>query len=483
MASNDSNPQPTSDSSATSHDYELLVIGGGSGGLVAAKQAAKQGIKVGLIESAQLGGTCANRGCVPKKLMHYAAEFAHQQAVAQDYGWGDSKQNAFNWDGFREKLHSQLANIRGSIGDSVKEAGVELVRGRAEFIDAHRLTVKGSGDAAEQTRELSAERIIVAVGGQPLKLDLPGIELALTSRDVFKLEKLPRSMVIVGGGYIGVEFSGIFTALGVEVTLVDTDPLPLQNFDQSLREGVLTNLKEQGVRFVGNASLESIRSGAAGAGSRIASFGSTDQDESGEGESKQQELEADIIVIATGRTPNLEPLSLEAAGVDVEKGAIAVNHHYQTSQSNIYAIGDCINRLPLTPVAQAEACYVIDHVYGDGEASVDYRWMPSAVFSMPPSASVGWTEAAAKEKQENITCYSKEVTPLSHVLSEIAPHSRLKWIVDADSDQVLGLHVLGASAPDIVQGLTPLLKRGISHSELEKAVGIHPTFGEELFCS
>ena len=480
MASDNPRSQPstiTFQYSDSSYDYELLVIGGGSGGLVAAKQAAKKGIKVGLVEADEVGGTCANRGCVPKKLMHYAAEFSHQKTVAQSYGWPESHKGAFHWETFQAKLQDQLENIRSSISDSVTEAGIELLRGRAQFIDQHQLSIQTATDGAEH-HSVSAERIIIAVGGQPMMLDIPGIDIALTSRDLFKLEKLPQSMIIVGGGYIGVEFSGILSAMGVSVTLVDTDATPLQNFDQALREGVLQNLQEQGVEFVANASLESIRNAGeeGGATMAIASFSSTL-----EGDSSQPELKAEQILVATGRTPNLAPLNLEAADIKVEKGAIAVDEHYQTSQANIYALGDCIDRLSLTPVAQAEARCVIDHLYGNGNVTVDYRWSPCAVYTMPPAASVGWTEEQAKEKLEKVMCHRKEVTPLSHVLSEVTPHHRLKWIVDEESDQILGLHVLGASAPDIVQSITPLLQRGICHSELQQAMGIHPTFGEELF--
>ena len=477
MASDNPNSQPsTAAIQDSSYDYELLVIGGGSGGLVAAKQAAKAGIKVGLVEADEVGGTCANRGCVPKKLMHYAAEFSHQKTLAQSYGWPESKKGAFHWETFQTKLQEQLENIRSSISDSVTEAGIELIRGRAQFIDQHQLSIQRIADGAEHY-SVSAERIIIAVGGQPMKLDIPGMDIALTSRDLFKLEKLPQSMIIVGGGYIGVEFSGILSTMGVSVTLMDTDATPLQHFDQALREGVLKNLQEQGVKFVANASLESIRSASeAGLEMAIASFSSTLEEDS-----SQQEVKAEQILVATGRTPNLAPLNLEAAGVKVEKGAIVVDDHYQTSQSNIYALGDCIDRLPLTPVAQAEARCVIDHLYGEGIATVDYRWSPCAVYAMPPAASVGWTEEQAKEKVDNVICHRKEVTPLSHVLSQTTPHSQLKWIVDGDSDQILGLHVLSVSAPDIVQSITPLLQRGICHHELQQAMGIHPTFGEELF--
>lgn len=480
MASNaSSNQDSKSTSEDSAYDYELLVIGGGSGGLVAAKQAAKQGIKVGLIEANEMGGTCANRGCVPKKLMHYAAEFAHQTTVAKNYGWAESQKGQFDWGAFQTKLQEQLGNIRDSIEGSVKEAGIELIRGRAKFVNKHQLSIQSLSDGKEKSYILSAQRIIIAVGGQPLKLDIPGIELALTSRDLFKLEQLPKSLLIVGGGYIGVEFSGILTALGVEVTLVDTDSMPLQHFDQALQTGVLKNIQEQGVRFVANASLESIRGGGSnGVKTAIASFVSTE-----DGNAQKQELEAEQILVATGRSPNLEPLNLEAVGVEVEEGAIAVNENYQTSQSNIYALGDCIDRLPLTPVAQAEARCVIAQLYGEGKSSVDYRWSPSAVYSMPPAASVGWSEEQARENVADVICYQKEVTPLSHVLSDETPHNQLKWVVDKDSNQVLGLHVLGASAPDIIQSITPLLKRGITHSELQQAMGIHPTFGEELFDS
>ena len=476
MTSNDSSKSaPTS---ASTYDYELLVIGGGSGGLVAAKQAAKQGIKVGLVEANQLGGTCANRGCVPKKLMHYAAECAHQTEVARCYGWPEAAAGKFDWPTFQADMQEQLGNIRNSIQDSVVEAGAELIRGRASFVDAHHLAIEpAESHQADTPRQVSAENILIAVGGQPLKPDIAGIELALTSRDLFKLDQLPKSIIIVGGGYIGVEFSGILNAMGVEVTLVDTDALPLENFDQALREGVLKNMEDQGIRFIANASLYSV--GRSNSGQELVATLVSKNDKDSESEEKQQ-IEAEQVLIAVGRSPNLKPLNLEAAGVKLDEGAIAVNDHYQTSQPNIYAVGDCIERLPLTPVAQAEARCVVDWLYGEGKAEVDYRWAPSAVYAMPPAASAGWSESQAEGKAHFI-CYQKSVTPLSHILSENAPQHQIKWVVDKTSNQVLGLHILGAGAPDIVQSITPLLKRGIQHSELQQAMGIHPTFGEELF--
>ena len=458
----------------SSYDYELLVIGGGSGGLVAAKQAAKQGVKVGLIEAKQLGGTCANRGCVPKKFMYYAAKFAHQATVAQSYGWTEEKAGVFNWSAFQSGMQEQLDNIRSSIQDSVEEAAVDLIRGTASFVDSHQLTIENTSKDLQDSQTISAQNILLAVGGQPIKLDFPGIELALTSRDLFQLEQLPKSIIIIGGGYIGVEFSGILNALGVKVTLVDTDSMPLQNFDRALQEGVLENLEEQGIQFVANASLDSLcRSQNQ---TTIATVASTHDPVA-----EPQTLEAECILVATGRSPNLEGLNLEAAGIEVEDGAIAVNDHYQTTQPNIYAVGDCIDRLPLTPVANAEAHCVIDQLYGDGNAKVDYRWIPSAVYAMPPAASVGWSESQAEAEVEHLNCFQKEVSPLSHMLSDAIPQHRVKWVVDKTSNKVLGLHVLGASAPDIVQSITPLLRRGITHRELQQAIGIHPTFGEALF--
>lgn len=456
-------------------DYDLLIVGAGSGGLAAAKCASSLGVRVGLIEEEAIGGTCVNRGCVPKKLMFYAAQFAHETKLARSFAWQEAGATDLDWQKFRQLIEKQILTIQDSMRSSLEKSGTALIQGKASFQDHHCLRINSSSSGESI---LSAQHILIAVGSKPKLLDIPGIELALTSRDIFKLASLPKSLLIVGGGYIGVEFAGILNAFGVKIILVDTSERILSGFDSDVRCELHEFLEKQGIKMVMQSSLDKIE--AHDSYRRI--YLSASEHE------QQIVLEAEAVLIATGREPNLDELALNVANVKLEEsGAIAVDFHSRTSQNNIYAVGDCTARLPLTPVAKAEAKAVIDTLYGSRPTVVDYRWVPSAVYAYPPAASVGWIEAEAREKlsrnskdNQDITVYKTHVSPLRQSLEKDSKPAFIKFIVEQSSDQVLGLHVIGEQAADLVQAMTPALQAGIRFSELQKTIAIHPTFGEEL---
>lgn len=464
-------------------DFDLLIIGAGSGGLAGAKSAAEQGVRVGLIEKLSVGGTCANRGCVPKKLMFYAAEFAQQARLAKSFAWQGVKKGALDWNELRNAIQSKIGSIQSSIRSSLAEVGVELIQGEASFEDSHRIRLRSQ---ATPDRIISAKHILLAVGAEPLRFDVPGIDLALTSNDLFLLEQLPESIVIVGGGYIGVEFAGILNAFGVGVTIVDISSQILSGFDSSIRSAIQAQLREQGIELVMGASLSAIEQTERGRRIHLslekngAKNGAKDSGR--DRADAETTLQADQVLVATGRKPALGGLNLEAAGVDAgESGAIAVNAQSRTSQPHIYAVGDCTARLPLTPVAKAEAEAVIQTLYQNHPTEVDYRWVPSSVFSHPPAASVGWTEEKAKEKLDDaVEVYETDVSPLRYGLADQSPPTLIKFVVSESSGEVLGLHVLGEQSAALVQSMTPALKRGIRFDQIQQTVAIHPTFGEEM---
>lgn len=440
--------------------YDLIVIGAGSGGLAAAKAAAACGVSVAIAEPNELGGTCVNRGCIPKKLMVQAATFVEHQKIAEVHGWVNPA-GLFEWEHLRSSMEQHLEKLRQSQRQTLKDANVEIIAGAAQFVDAQTVTV---GD-----RTIQAKHIIIAAGSRPTLPDIPGVELALTSKDMFRLEQLPASLAIVGGGYIGVEFSCLLAQLGTRVTLVDTSAQVLSGFDAALRGFVQERLERLNIRFIGQAKCKAIE----------ANNSMLKLSLSGE---HSQEVEAEKVLMAVGRTPNVDSLGLETAGIDLNGGYVAVDEYGQTSQNSVYAIGDCVGRLPLTPVAIAEGEAVVKTIFQQQPTSVDYRWIPSAVFSTPPVASVGWSEATAKEQiGDDVQTICNTFTPLSHSLMSEPPNGLIKLVVHKTSRQILGVHIAGKQAPDLIQGLILSLLRGLTMDELVDTPGIHPTFGEELF--
>lgn len=443
------------------YNYNLLVVGAGSAGLAAAKRAAKLGAKVAIIEHNRVGGVCVNRGCIPKKLFGYAAYFAPSFADAKKYGWS-VETTKFDWQAFVAARDQEIERLNHVHHNGLTEAGVELIAGFATFVDAHTLAV---GD-----RNLTANYVLIAVGGKPILPDIPGIELAITSDQMFHLKELPSRFLVIGGGYIGVEFASILHDLGIEVTIVDRESHILSGFDDELRVRVQQRLTQRSINILCDTTIKEIKS-------------ISDQLQVTLSQAEIEPFNVDTILCAIGRTPNLEKLNLEKAGVELRGKAIAVDEDSRTSQPNIYAVGDCTNRLPLTPVARAEGQAFADTVFGNNSRSLDYDNVPSAVFSRPEAASAGLTEAKARERYSDneIECYIIEFDSLYQRLAQSAPRDWMKQVVHRQSGKVVGIHLVAEHAAEMIQGMALAIKQGLSQQDLEQMIGIHPTVAEELF--
>ncbi|MBD0337577.1 MAG: FAD-dependent oxidoreductase [Cyanobacteria bacterium Co-bin13] len=439
-------------------DYDLLVIGAGSAGLSAAKTAARLGARVAIADPGPLGGTCVNRGCIPKKFLVYAADFVRQQQQAKHYGWKNLA-GEFDWPTLRDAIQGELKQLQQSQAKGLEKAGVTVLPHEVRFVDEHCLLV------GEQ--QVTADKVIIAVGAKPVLPDLPGIDCGLTSRDIFQLPELPQRWVIVGGGYIGVEFGCLFNLLGCQVTLADKHALVLEGFDQTLREQVHQGLIDQGLNLLPETALSSIE--PQGQKKKVCLSGAS-----------SDAITTDVVLLALGRKPDLSRLDLDKAGVTVEEGAIAVDAHSRTSQPSILAVGDCTNRKPLTPVAKAEGTAAAKTLFGSEPAEVPYRWVPSAVFCFPEIASVGWSEAEAQE-HEPVEVHCHTFVPLNYKLTSQKPEALIKLVVAKGSQEILGLHVVSDASAEIVQGLIPALRRGLTLSELTETIAIHPTSAEEIF--
>ncbi|CEJ44734.1 glutathione-disulfide reductase [Umezakia ovalisporum] len=441
-------------------DYDLFVIGTGPGGLAAAKKAASYGVRVAIAEQENIGGTCVNRGCIPKKLIVYAADFAQENQIAQSYGWSQCERY-FDWTLFMKSVHRQIEHINYSFCQELRKAQIEIIKERATFVDNHTLDLNG--------HQVTADKILIAVGARPNKPNISGIEYAITSREMFHLPYLPKRLAIIGGGYIGAEFSSMMQAFGCKVTLIETDEMMLSGFDNDIRSGVQESLRNRGIRILTNSTAQEITHLDEGwllttTGDRV------------------QTIAADTILVATGFSPNTKNIGLEKAKVEVgEQGEIKVNEYYCTSQKNIFAVGDCINRLQLTPVAKAEGIAFANKVFGNNPQTVNYDYVPSAVFSRPEGAGVGMTEAKAREKfGDRVKCYSTQFQPLLYQLVKQETPAMMKLVVDDHSQQVLGAHMLGENAAEIIQTLAVAIRQGITRQDLNETIGIHPTIAENF---
>lgn len=476
--------------SMMSYDYDLLVIGAGSAGLAAARRSASYGVKVAIVEQEQLGGVCTNRGCVPKKLMVYAASFSRQLTAAQDYGWS-MPVGEFSWQRFVQARDQAIDQIHQSQQQSLEQAGIELIRGHAAFIDPHTVSIdrqSSDGQSSERNKlaqqKVRADKILVAVGGKPNKPPISGIEYALTSREMFHLQELPGRLAILGGGYIGVEFASLMRGLGVDVSVLDQSHCVLSGFDQDLQIAVRDGLRDRGINIFCSTTAESIQPTSQGLELTLAGEGLTAD--------CPDTLAVDTVLCATGRSPNLNSLKLENAGVDVSRKQIVVDDYSQTSQENVYAVGDCTNRLPLTPVARAEGHAFADTVFGNQPRKLDYGLIPSAVFSRPEAATVGMTEAQAREcysdpfsnsqgNDEAIYCNLIEFTPLFDRLTSVDRPALFKQVIHRASDRVLGVHLVCEHAAEMIQGIALAMQKGVTKQEMDHTIGIHPTSIEELF--
>ncbi|MFQ5619195.1 MAG: glutathione-disulfide reductase [Rhodospirillales bacterium] len=443
------------------YDYDLITLGAGSAGVRASRVAARHGARVAVVEERYLGGTCVNVGCVPKKLFVYGAHFGEDFDDAAGFGWTVGGRE-FAWPRLVENKNAEINRLKGVYRDLLKGAGVRIFVGRARLSDAHTVAV------GEDT--YTAERILVATGGWPAVPDVPGREHVITSNEAFFLKSLPGTIVIVGGGYIAVEFAGIFHGLGAGVIQLYRGPLFLRGFDDDVRHALAREMGKKGIDLRFDSVVESIERRDTGDGPRftvtLAGGGA---------------IEAGLVMYATGRRPNTEGLGLEDAGVALnDKGAVVVDEDWRTSVSNIHAIGDVTDRINLTPVAVAEGQALADLLFNPSGRTVDYDGVPSAVFSQPPVGTVGLTEAEARARYGAVDVYRSTFRPLKHTLSGRDEQVLMKLVVDARSDRVLGVHMVGPEAGEIIQGIAVALKCGATKAQFDATIGIHPTTAEEF---
>ncbi len=437
-------------------DYDLFVIGGGSAGVRCARIAAGHGARVGIAEERFWGGTCVNIGCVPKKLLVQAGEYGLWADDAAGFGW-DIQRGAHDWPALIAAKDREINRLNGAYRMLLKTAGAAIHDARATLLDAHTIAL------GEQ--RVTAERIVIAVGGHPVRPDIPGAEFSIVSDDAFYLPAMPRRVVLVGGGYIAVEFAGIFAALGADVNLVYRQKLPLRGFDHDLSEALAESLDQFGITQ--HPSTMPVRIDADGE-ARVVTL------------SDGTALGCDLVFFAVGRHPATGGLGLAAAGVEVNRtGAIVVDAAMRTSVPNIYAIGDVTDRLNLTPVATAEGHALADTLFGGRARTVSLQNVPTAVFSTPPIATVGLTEAQAAERGP-ADIYVTRFTPMRHNLTGRPRRTLMKLVVDQASQRVLGVHMLGEDAPEIMQGIAIAIACGATKQDFDRTIGIHPTAAEEL---
>ncbi|MGF1520556.1 MAG: glutathione-disulfide reductase [Nodosilinea sp.] len=452
------------------YDFDLFVIGGGSGGVAAARRAAEHGARVGLAEVSRLGGTCVNRGCVPKKLMVYASHFPEQFEAATGYGWavGD---RSFHWPTLMSAVNGEVSRLNGIYHNLLDKSGVQLFHHHARFTDEHTLAV---GDVT-----VTAAKILIAVGGQPTRPDdIPGIEQAITSDDIFHLPEQPQHIVIIGGGYIGSEFACILRGLGSKVTqLIRADKI-LRGFDDDLRSEIHDAMQQRGIKIIDRIGQVTLNKSDSGMSVKVTHRAS---EESGSQESDT--ILCDVVSLAaTGRSPNLQGLGLDCTGVEIKDGAIAVDPHQRTAVPHIFAVGDVTDRVNLTPVAIKEGRGFADSEFGSSPTSMDYDAIPTAVFTTPEMSTVGLTEAEAIEKfgAADIQTFSSRFRPMYYTLPNIEAKTLMKLVVQKSTDRVLGAHMVGDNAAEIIQGVAIAVKMGATKADFDATVAIHPSSAEEF---
>lgn len=437
-------------------DYDLFVIGGGSAGVRCARIAAGHGARVAIAEERFWGGTCVNVGCVPKKLLVQAGEYGGFADDAAGFGW-TIKKGPHDWAKLLAAKDREITRLNGIYRRLLNNAGATIFDARAVFVDPHTLDVGG--------QRVTAERIVIATGGNPTRLDIPGADLGIISDDAFYLPTMPKRVAILGSGYIAVEFAGIFAALGAEVDLVYRQPLPLRGFDVDVREASAEALLAQGIRL--NSDVTPARIVANGVG-RLLEL------------SDGNVIETDLVFFATGRTPATANLGLDQAGVATNKdGAVLVDDQLRTAQPHIYAMGDVTNRMNLTPVATAEGHALADTLFGNRPRHISLENVPTAVFTTPPIATVGLTEEQAAARGP-VDVYVEKFTPMRHTISGRARKTLMKLVVDQASQKVLGAHMIGEDAAEIMQGLAIAIVCGATKADFDRTIGIHPTAAEEF---
>ena len=440
-------------------DFDLFVIGAGSGGVRASRVAASYGARVAVAEEHRVGGTCVIRGCVPKKLLVYGAHFAEDLKDARQFGW-DVPDCKFDWDRLRDNVLNEVTRLEGLYGQTLDSHKVALFKSRATVVGPQKVKLADG-------QEISAERILIATGGWPFVPEFPGSEHAITSNEVFHLERLPKRIVIAGGGYIANEFAGIFNEFGSKVTIVNRGDTILRGYDEQIRDRLLQISMTKGIEFKFNAPFQSIEKKKDG--SLVVHLDNCDP------------IDADAVLIATGRVPNTKGLGPEDVGVELDaKGAIKVDDTNQSSVPSIYAVGDVTNRIQLTPVAIREGQAFADSVFGGKPTTVDYANVPSAVFSHPPIGAVGMTEAEARNKLGTVRVYTSDFRAMKNVLAGRNERALYKMVVNEATDQVVGLHMIGPDAPEILQAAAVAVKAGLTKADFDATVALHPSMAEEL---
>ncbi len=459
------------------YDYDLLVIGAGSGGLAASKRAASYGAKVAIAENDLVGGTCVIRGCIPKKLMVYASKFSHLFEDAVGYGWSKGE-NRLNWQHLITAVDKEVHRLNQLHIGLLEKAGVELIQSRATILDPHTVEVGG--------RKVTADKILIAVGGEAVKPNLPGMEYALTSREMFLLKEQPKHIVVVGSGYIAVEFSGIMHGLGSQVTLMLRGETMLRGFDDDIRSSIQDGMSKSGIKIIGNTLIKNLERVAEGLKLTF----------SEQGKETNSTITADAVLVAIGRAPNLGKLGLENTGVEIVSCgddtlpalhgytvncAIGVDDESRTSVPNIFAVGDCTNRINLTPVAIGEGRAFADTEFGNNPRKFSHENVASAIFSQPEAATVGMSEAEARQKLgDAVQIYRSRFRPLFHSLTDGSDKVMMKLVVDKNTDRVLGAHMVGEYAAEIIQGVAIAVNMGATKKDFDATVGIHPSAAEEF---
>lgn len=444
----------------SAYDYDLFVIGAGSGGVRAARMSSQYGAKVAIAEEYRTGGTCVIRGCIPKKLFVYASQFPDSFKLSHGFGWTVDK--SFNWNTLLKNKDVEIDRLSAIYDTNLKKAGVEIIPARAELRDAHTVEVMEDGG----NRIVTADKILIATGGWPFVPDIPGADLTITSNEAFHLEDLPEKIVVVGGGFIALEFACIFKGLGVDTTVVYRGPQVLRGFDLELAGFLQEQIKAKGVDIRLNSVLEKIEEEG---GTRKITL------------SDGSELNADLVMYATGRKPKVDNLGLELAGVELDgRGAISVDEYSQTNISNIYAVGDVTGRVALTPVAIREGAAFAQTVFNNAPTKVDYSVIPSAVFTTPELGTVGLTEEEAREKYGDVDVYKSIFRPMKYTLTDIQDKVMMKLIVHPETDKVLGCHIVGDAAAEMTQLAGVALTCGATKTQFDQTIALHPSSAEEF---
>jgi glutathione reductase (NADPH) len=440
------------------YDFDMFTIGAGSGGVASSRRAGSYGAKVAICEEDRVGGTCVLRGCVPKKLLVYGAHFRHEFEDAAGYGWS-VPEPSMDWKKLQAAKDKELDRLNGVYKRLLRDSGVELIEGRGRVVDPHTVEVAG--------KRYTAAHILISTGSRAFLPELMGIEHAITSDGALSLKELPRRIIIVGGGYIGVEFAGIFNALGAKVTMLIRGDTLLRGFDDDVRAFLTQEMRKKGVDIRSEIFVRDLERRADGSLSVLTKTGDT--------------LEADTVLFATGRIPNTRGLGLEEVGVKLDaRGAVVVDEGSRSSVESIYAVGDVTDRINLTPVAIGEGRALAETLFNNNPMRLDHAGVPSAVFSQPPVCVVGLTELEARELHGQVDVYVSSFKPMKFTLSGRDERTMMKVVAERASGRVLGFHMVGQDAPEIVQGLAVALKCGVTKKQLDSTVGIHPTAAEEF---